>query len=305
MSQRTFSGTSSQSHFAPSVAPASSSQVTITISSPLSGRQPERPSSHAAATSHATCPFMSSAPLPHTNPSRTSPDHGSTLHSDASASTVSTWPSRHRRGPSDRAGKRAIKFGRSLTAPINSHSKPDCSSSARSISCATRSLPGGLTVSCWISFCSSVVASCASAMNLPGHHRAWPSTFAGRPSLVVITSMSVDLTLAPKQKRAPGEPCCEPLVHPSVSFAEAERLAGVAKALADPIRVQLVDVLRRHAGKVCVCELTPLFDVSQSTVSHHLKVLRDAGLVGVERRGLWAYYYVTPAAGKELGKWLR
>jgi ArsR family transcriptional regulator, arsenate/arsenite/antimonite-responsive transcriptional repressor len=116
--------------------------------------------------------------------------------------------------------------------------------------------------------------------------------------------MTVDLTLAPKQKRPVGEPCCEPLVHPSVSGPEAGRLASVAKALADPIRVQLVDVLRRHAGKVCVCELTPLFDVSQPTVSHHLKVLRDAGLVGVERRGLWAYYYVNPDATKELKQWL-
>jgi ArsR family transcriptional regulator len=94
-------------------------------------------------------------------------------------------------------------------------------------------------------------------------------------------------------------------VHPSVSASEAARLATVAKALAEPIRVQLVDVLRRHAGKVCVCELTPLFDVSQPTVSHHLKVLRDAGLVGVERRGLWAYYYVNPEATKELQQWLR
>ena len=54
----------------------------------------------------------------------------------------------------------------------------------------------------------------------------------------------------------------------------------------DPIRLQLVDVLRRHAGKVCVCELVPLFDLSQPTVSHHLKVLRDAGIVDSERRGL-------------------
>ncbi len=117
--------------------------------------------------------------------------------------------------------------------------------------------------------------------------------------------MSVDLTLAPKQKRPPGEPCCEPLVHPSVSPAEARRLGAVAKALADPIRVQLVDVLRRHPGKVCVCELTPLFEVAQPTVSHHLKVLREAGLVGVERKGLWAYYYVNPEATKELQQWLR
>jgi ArsR family transcriptional regulator, arsenate/arsenite/antimonite-responsive transcriptional repressor len=116
--------------------------------------------------------------------------------------------------------------------------------------------------------------------------------------------MAVELKLAPKQKRPPGEPCCEPLVHPKVSEEQAIRLAALSKALADPIRVQLVDVLRKHAGKVCVCELTPLFDVSQPTVSHHLKVLREAGLVGVERRGLWAYYYVNPEAVKELSKWL-
>jgi ArsR family transcriptional regulator len=116
--------------------------------------------------------------------------------------------------------------------------------------------------------------------------------------------MAVELRLAPKQKRPAGEPCCEPLVHPSVSEKQAERVALLAKALGDPIRVQLVDVLRRHAGKVCVCELTPLFNVSQPTVSHHLKVLRDAGLVGVERQGLWAYYYVNPEAVKELSKWL-
>jgi ArsR family transcriptional regulator len=116
--------------------------------------------------------------------------------------------------------------------------------------------------------------------------------------------MAVELQLAPKQKRPPGEPCCEPLVHPGVSEEQAAHLAALSKALADPIRVQLVDVLRRHAGKVCVCELTPLFAVSQPTVSHHLKVLRDAGIVGVERSGLWAYYYVNPEAVKELSKWL-
>jgi ArsR family transcriptional regulator, arsenate/arsenite/antimonite-responsive transcriptional repressor len=116
--------------------------------------------------------------------------------------------------------------------------------------------------------------------------------------------MAVELELAPKQKRPAGEPCCEPPVHPEVDRAGAERLADVAKALGDPIRLQLVDVLRRHAGKVCVCELTPLFDVGQPTVSHHLRVLREAGLVDSERRGLWAYYYVLPEALAELGAWL-
>jgi ArsR family transcriptional regulator len=116
--------------------------------------------------------------------------------------------------------------------------------------------------------------------------------------------MAVELELAPKQKRPVGEPCCEPVVYPDVERREAERLAGVAKALGDPIRLQLVDVLRKHAGKVCVCELAPLFDVGQPTVSHHLKVLREAGLVDSERRGLWAYYYVNPGATEELSRWL-
>jgi ArsR family transcriptional regulator len=116
--------------------------------------------------------------------------------------------------------------------------------------------------------------------------------------------MPVDLELAPKQKRPVGEPCCEPVVYPDIERVEAERMATVAKALGDPIRMQLVDVLRKHAGKVCVCELVPLFDLSQPTVSHHLKVLREAGIVGSERQGLWAYYYVNPDSLEELSTWL-
>jgi ArsR family transcriptional regulator, arsenate/arsenite/antimonite-responsive transcriptional repressor len=116
--------------------------------------------------------------------------------------------------------------------------------------------------------------------------------------------MAVDLELAPKQKSPNGEPCCEPVVYPDVERAQAERLSLTAKALADPIRLQLVDVLRKHAGKVCVCELVPLFDVAQPTLSHHLKKLREAGIVDSERRGLWAYYYVNPEALEELSQWL-
>src|SRR6202011_1723978 len=116
--------------------------------------------------------------------------------------------------------------------------------------------------------------------------------------------MAVDLELTPKQKRPAGERCCEPVVYPDVERAQAQRMAQIAKALGDPVRLQLVDVLRKHAGEVCVCELVPLFDLSQPTVSHHLKVLRDAGIVGSERRGLWAYYYVLPDALQELSAWL-
>jgi len=116
--------------------------------------------------------------------------------------------------------------------------------------------------------------------------------------------MAVGLELTPKIKRPAGEPRCEPTVYPDVQREQAIRLAAVAKALGDPVRLQLIDVLRKHAGKVCVCELVPLFDLSQPTISHHLKVLRQAALVGSERQGLWAYYYVIPDALKELSAWL-
>ena len=112
------------------------------------------------------------------------------------------------------------------------------------------------------------------------------------------------LELTPKRKRPKGEVCCDPVAYPDIEREQAERMAEVAKALGDPVRMQLVDVLRRHAGKVCVCELVPLFDLSQPTVSHHLKVLRDAGIVGSEREGLWAYYYVEPETLEELSAWL-
>jgi ArsR family transcriptional regulator len=116
--------------------------------------------------------------------------------------------------------------------------------------------------------------------------------------------MAVDLMLSPKVKRPAGERCCEPVVYPDVDGTQAARMAHVAKALGDPVRLQLVDVLRKHAGKVCVCELVPLFDLSQPTISHHLKVLREAGVVGSERVGLWAYYFVIPGALEELTSWL-
>ena len=117
--------------------------------------------------------------------------------------------------------------------------------------------------------------------------------------------MTVDLTLAPKQKRPVGEPCCVPVVYPDVDRERAERMAEIAKALGDPVRLQLVDVLRKNAGKVCVCELLPLFDISQPTLSHHLKKLREAGIVDSERMGLWSFYYVKPEAAKELAQWLK
>ena len=82
------------------------------------------------------------------------------------------------------------------------------------------------------------------------------------------------------------------------------RIAEIAKALAEPVRVGILDVLRRSSAEVCQCELVPLFDMPQSTLSHHLKKLTDAGLVTVERRHRWAYYSLAPDALDDLTTWL-
>jgi ArsR family transcriptional regulator, arsenate/arsenite/antimonite-responsive transcriptional repressor len=74
-------------------------------------------------------------------------------------------------------------------------------------------------------------------------------------------------------------------------------------ALADPVRLSIVRQLAANDG-ICACDFTECCDVSQPTISHHLKVLREAGIVGSERRGLWAYYYVNPEALEELSAWL-
>jgi ArsR family transcriptional regulator len=85
---------------------------------------------------------------------------------------------------------------------------------------------------------------------------------------------------------------------------DAGRVAEIARALAEPVRVNILDVLRRSPVEVCQCELVPLFDMPQSTLSHHLKKLTDAGLVTVERRHKWAYYALSPEGFKELTAWL-
>lgn len=73
------------------------------------------------------------------------------------------------------------------------------------------------------------------------------------------------------------------------------------KALADPVRLRLLSLVASHeGGEACVCDISPSFDLSQPTISHHLKVLRSAGLLGCERRGTWVYYWVIPAALQQL-----
>jgi ArsR family transcriptional regulator len=120
----------------------------------------------------------------------------------------------------------------------------------------------------------------------------------------MFAAMTTAVKIEPRSRRSAGEACCEPHVYPEVDAERAERLAQVAKALGDPTRLQLVDVLRRHAGRVCVCELVPLFDMSQQALSQHLKKLMDAGVVGREKRGIWSFYYVNPDALEGLNAWL-
>jgi ArsR family transcriptional regulator len=92
--------------------------------------------------------------------------------------------------------------------------------------------------------------------------------------------------------------CCSPTTGAVIDAESAERLAGVLKALAEPTRLRLISLIAAHGagGQACVCDLTEPVGLSQPTVSHHLKVLADAGLIVREQRGKWAYYSLVPGA---------
>lgn len=91
--------------------------------------------------------------------------------------------------------------------------------------------------------------------------------------------------------------CCEPLTRESISAENAAALAGSLKALADPTRLRLVSMVAAHEdGEACVCDLTEPLGLSQPTVSHHLKILVEAGFLTRSKRGLWAYYRLVPGA---------
>jgi ArsR family transcriptional regulator len=88
-----------------------------------------------------------------------------------------------------------------------------------------------------------------------------------------------------------GECCGSPLTSEPLSAAEAGEISVLLKAIADPARLRLVSLIACHeGGEACVCELTGAFDLTAPTISHHLRVLREAGLIGAERRGTWVYY---------------
>jgi ArsR family transcriptional regulator len=89
--------------------------------------------------------------------------------------------------------------------------------------------------------------------------------------------------------------CCSPLARTPLSAEQSADLARVFKAMGDPVRLRLLSLIASHAGgEACVCDLTEVFELSGPTISHHLKVLREAGLITGERRGTWVYYRVRP-----------
>jgi ArsR family transcriptional regulator len=96
--------------------------------------------------------------------------------------------------------------------------------------------------------------------------------------------------------------CCEPLLSAELSQDQAEQVAPLLKALGDPVRLRLMSLVAAHeGGEACVCELNDAFDLSQPTISHHLKVLHDVGLLERTKRGVWVFYRARTEALRSLG----
>ena len=91
--------------------------------------------------------------------------------------------------------------------------------------------------------------------------------------------------------------CCAPLTAGPLTMEQAGQVAPLLKALADPVRLRLLSLVASHdGGEACICDLTAAFDLSQPTISHHMRVLHEAGLVYRDKRGVWAYYRIRPQA---------
>ncbi len=106
--------------------------------------------------------------------------------------------------------------------------------------------------------------------------------------LLAMTTIANEISCANRTCQAPAQGLC-------IADDDARALAAAFKALGHPVRLQIVDLLSRSEGQLCVCDIEACFSLSQPTISHHLRVLREAGLVGAEQSGLWAFYYVRRA----------
>jgi ArsR family transcriptional regulator len=120
-----------------------------------------------------------------------------------------------------------------------------------------------------------------------------PCGYAGRVTTTAATA-------ATARRRAPlplASECCAPLLREPITADQATDLARMLKALADPVRLRLVSMVAAHeGGEACVCELTEPLGLTQPTISHHLKILVDAGIFTRDKRGVWAYYALVPSA---------
>jgi ArsR family transcriptional regulator len=114
--------------------------------------------------------------------------------------------------------------------------------------------------------------------------------------------MSKSLTVLSPGSLADPAACCSPLTSQPLTAEQAGQVAPLLRALADPVRLRLMSLVASHAGgEACVCELTGAFDLSQPTISHHLKVLHEAGLLDRDKRGVWVYYRARAHALASLG----
>jgi ArsR family transcriptional regulator, arsenate/arsenite/antimonite-responsive transcriptional repressor len=121
----------------------------------------------------------------------------------------------------------------------------------------------------------------------------------------VSKQVGVTVVLASTRESAPvlDAACCPPIAVRSLDSAQAAVIAPMFKALGDPVRLRLMSMIAA-VPEACVCDLAEAFDVSGPTVSHHLRTLREAGLVDSERRGTWVYYRARPQALQALGSLL-
>jgi ArsR family transcriptional regulator len=112
--------------------------------------------------------------------------------------------------------------------------------------------------------------------------------------------MKTDTLTATLPVRHKSDPCCTPSVPPSLTQAQTGSLADRLRALGDPTRLSLLDLLAQQREPLCVCDLTAQFRQNQPTISHHLRLLREAGLIDTEKRGIWSYYWATQEGRRTL-----
>jgi len=136
-------------------------------------------------------------------------------------------------------------------------------------------------------------------MNVDTAGPSLPALVDGRQDRVVSiqADQRVLQAVAADRPQAAAEVCSVPLVGEPLDEVTAAGLAQVFRALGDPVRLRLVSLIGAHqGGEMCVCDLTSAFDLTQPTISHHLRILREAGIIGRQRRGTWVYYRLLPDA---------